>query len=497
MRYKLLLPAITVLSMSIVCSCGIPKEPESKAPLEIGFAKVKVTPPMGIPLFGQLFPYSAKGVESDLFANAMYIGDGKTEVLLVSCDVCVIPNDMVRDICRRAEQVTGVPTSNIIVCATHTHSGPVTDLDNALIEATGGSLIDNYCVTLKSKTVEALKQAHDNAKKGKLTLAYGELKGFGFNRRFTMSDGTIQTHPLKLDPHIVKPEGPNSKDLFAFCAYDADGNPMGAAVNFTCHATVMERNNERVSADYPGKVCDFVDEKLGSGTISLFLQGPAGNICQVNPLDDSRMEFGLEWTKVMGRAIGGKAVELIKGKSIETAGTLRVVARTVELPRRKIDSKLATWALNYKDVQAEPPGQSNYGAVRYDKINPPVLSLEDIFDTPYWANTYAKNVKAQLKDKASISEITLKVIAQDNWALAFLPGEFFIEFGNAIKEQSPFENTVVVCYANGTNWYFPTKKAFSRSGGYETNVGTALFAPEAGDIVVEAVTSMLEAAHNR
>lgn len=497
MRYKLLLLAIPVLSISMFSSRGIPEEPESKTPLEIGFAKVKVTPPMGIPLFGQLFTYFAKGVESDLFANAMYIGDGKTEVLLVSCDLCVIPNDMVRDICRRAEQVTGVPASNIIVCATHTHSGPVTDLNNALVGETGDNLTNDYCISLTSNIVEALKQAHDNAKKGKLTLGYGELEGFGFNRRFIMSDGTVQTHPLKLDPQIVVPEGPDSKDLFAFCAYDADGNPMGAAVNFTCHATVMERNNERVSADYPGKVCDFVEEKLGPGTISLFLQGPAGNICQVNPLDDSRREFGLEWAKVMGRAVGGKAIELIKEESTETAGTLRVVARTVELPRRRIDSNLATWALNYKDVPAEPPGQTNYGVVRYDEIKPPVLSLENIFDTPYWANTYARNVKTQAKDTASTSDVTLKVIAQDNWALVSLPGEFFIEFGNAIRANSPFKNTVVLCYANGTNWYFPTKKAFSRPGGYETNVGTALFAPEAGEIVVEAAISMLEEAHNR
>ena len=63
-------------------------------------------------------------------------------------------------------------------------------------------------------------------------------------------------------------------------------------------------------------------------------------------------------------------------------------------------------------------------------------------------------------------------------------------------EKSPFTNTVVVGYANGSNWYIPTKQAFCRPGGYETNVGTALFAPEAGEVVVEAVISMLLDVHN-
>ena len=308
-----------------------------------------------------------------------------------------------------------------------------------------------------------------------------------------MSDRTIQTHPLKLDPHIVTPEGPDSKDLFVFCGYDADEKPMGTAIIFGCHATVMERDNDMISTDYPGKVTDFITEKLGPETISLFMQGTAGNICQVNPLDGSRQEVGLEWTKEMGRAIGGKAIELIKGSSIETRGPIRTVAKTIELPRRKIDPVLANWATNYKNVPGEPPELSYYGTEFYNEIKLPFLALNNLFETPWWANSYARGIKSRLGNKAATSKITLKVFAQDNWALVSLPGEFFIEWGDAIRERSPFKNTIVIGYANGTNGYFPTKKAFSRGGGYETNVGTARFAPEAGDIVVQKAVEILQA----
>lgn len=456
------------------------------ANMEIGFARVNINPPMGIPLRGQLFAYYAKGVESDLYANAMSISDGKTEVLLVSCDVCGISNEMSGRVCRKIEQDLGVPASNIMVCATHTHSGPATT------PVEGNALINGYCEKLEAGIVEALKQAHENARKGKLTLAYGELPGYGFNRRFIMSDRTIQTHPLKLDPHIVAPEGPDSKDLFVFCAYDENGKSMGTVINFTCHATVMERDNERISHDYPGKLCDYVNKKLGPRTISLFMQGTCGNICQVNPLDGSHKEVGLEWTKVMGRGIGSKALELIENSSFETAGRLRAISKTVELPRRKVDPVLAQWALNYRDVPAEPPGQSYYGTDFYNEIQLPVLALNNLFETPWWANIYAGTVRSHVKSKVETSKITLKVFAQDNWALVSLPGEFFIEWGYAIQDRSPFKNTIVVGYANGSNGYFPTKKAFSRGGGYETNIGTARFAPEAGEMVVEAATAMLQ-----
>ncbi len=460
----------------------------SRLNMETGFSKVKITPPMGTPLRGQLFRYYAKGVESDLFARAMCIGDGKTRVLLVSCDVCGISNRMADEICRLAEDAAGVPASNIIVCATHTHSGPATQ------KVKDSGLLNDYCDTLKSSIVEALKQACENSVKGKLTVSVGRVDGYGFNRRFIMSDGTIQTHPLTLDPHIVKPEGPDSKDLYVFCAYDAEGKVTGAAVNFACHATVMERDNELVSADYPGKVSQFVADRLGPPAVSLFLQGACGNICQVNPMDDSHREVGLEWTKEMGRVIGGKAVELVQRQAVEACGPIRVVSRTIEIPRRKIDSELAAWARGHKNVPAEDPFLSFYGVERYDRIKPPVMSLNDVFETPFWANSYARRIRAQLANKTPSSKMTLKVFAQDNWAIVSLPGEFFIEWGNAIREQSPFENTFVVGYANGSNGYIPTKQAFLRQGGYETNVGTSLFVPEAGEMVVEAAIKMLKEA---
>ena len=454
--------------------------------MEIGFARVNINPPMGIPLRGQLFPYYARGIESDLYANAMCISDGKTKIMMVSCDVAGISNDMSARIYRKIEKDLGVPASNIMVCATHTHSGPATT------PSRGNDLINNYCTKLEAGIIEALKQAHKNTQKGKLTVAYGKLPGIGFNRRFIMSDRTIQTHPLKLDPHIVAPEGPDAKDLFVFCAYDEDGKPMGNAINFTCHATVMERDNENVSHDYPGKLCDYVNENIGPGAISLFLQGTCGNICQVNPLDGSHKEVGLEWTKVMGRKIGRKALDLIKNDSIETAGPLRAISRKVELTLRKPDPVLAQWALNYKDVPAETPGQSYYGTDLYNEIKPPVLSLNDLFETPWWANRYARTVRSHAKNKEKTAEITVKAFAQDNWVIVSLPGEFFIEFGNAIQERSPFEKTIVVGYANGSNGYFPTRKAFSRGGGYETNIGTARLTPDAGYLIVDAAVEMLQ-----
>ncbi len=456
------------------------------ADMEIGFAKINITPPIGTEPGWERF----NGIESEVFVRAMFVSDGTTEIMLISCGIGGFSNQQAERLWKKIEAALDIPASNITICVTHTHSGPPTS------PVEGNDAINGYCRRLEAAVIEAATQAHNNASKGKLTLGYGELPGYGFNRRFIMSDGTIQTHPLTMNPHIVRAEGPDSKDVFVFCAYDADGKPMGSAVIYACHSTVMERDSGKLSADYPGKLCNYVSERLGRGTISLFMQGGAGNICQVNPLDDSRTEIGSEWTEVMGRAIGGKAIELIESASIETRGPIRTLAKTIELPRRKIDPHLASWALNHKDVPAKGNAltynMSDTGVERYDELEPTKMSLSDRFETPWWANAYAATIRTQLKNTDPTSKITLKAIAQDNWAMVVIPAGVFIELANAIKDQSPFENTIVVDHANGHNKYFPTKIAFTRQGGYDTNIGTTLFKPEASDMLVQKAVEILQ-----
>ena len=457
--------------------------------MKTGFSKVNITPPLGVAMCGQLFEYRAKGIESELYASAMCIDDGQTPVLIVSCDILMLMNDQCDAICAKASKATGVPADNIIVCTTHTHSGPYT------VDVFGGGADVNYLEDLESKIIEVIKQAYENRKESKLSIAEGELEGWAFNRRFLMSDGTVQTHPLKLDPHIVKAEGPDARQIFVFYAEDTSGKAMGAVVNYGCHGTVMERSNELLSSDWPGKLTEYVSNELGDGAVSLFLQGCCGNICQVNPLDDSRKEVGVEWCKKMGKAVGQKALELINADAVAASGPIRVFTETIEIAKRPIDPDLLEWAMRHDEIKAELPSQTDYGTVRYDEIQPPLVSLEQIFSLPFWANFYANEIKTldKLRSGEPNMPLTLKVIAQDNWAMVALPAEVFVEWGELICKQSPYEYTCVVELANGWNGYIPTKQAFQRSGGYETKeVTSTMLVLEAGDIVVKSLIKMLK-----
>lgn len=133
---------------------------KGESAMNIGFSKIDITPPLGTYLSGQLISLPARGVESNLYASAMYLDDGETSVVFVSCDVLTIPNEMARKIGEEAQAVSGIPANNIVVCATHTHSGPNT------VDIFGMEADKSYITRFKDGIIKAIQDAKANCVEG-------------------------------------------------------------------------------------------------------------------------------------------------------------------------------------------------------------------------------------------------------------------------------------------------------------------------------------------
>ena len=448
--------------------------------MKIGFAKIDITPPLGVSLCGQLAPVKARGVESPLCATALCLDDGTKRLALVSCDILLVTNDLAREVAEAS------PVDEVVVCATHTHSGPET------VELFGGGADRRYLASLKQGILRSIETAAASLREGELFHAKGALEGWAFNRRFLMDDGTVETHPLKGNPHVLKPEGPDSKDLDALFAKDGNGKLLGGVVVFGCHATVMERGNDLISSDFPGKTTQFLADQLG--VPFLYLQGACGNACQVNPLDATRREVGKEWAAAMGKAIGFKTMEMMKSRPRKLEGPIQVFTSAMELPRRRIPPELLQRAEQHRPSGAAAPKLSDYGSELHGRLPDGTLSLEALFATPFWADFHANEIKTLARDhrRCPTMRFDIKTLAIGGTAIVTLPCELFVEWQDRIKASSPFENTVVVELANGWNGYIPTREAFARPGGYETKeVTSAPLAPGAGDAMFAAVMDTL------
>ncbi len=462
--------------------------------MQAGFVRMDITPALPAPLAGQPFDCRADSVALPLHLCAMRLEDAGTAALVIGADVLEFPADLAGELRGIAGRAAAVDPSRVILAASHTHSAP------SLAPIFGAECDSNYARLLRDRVREAAGTALKSSQPADILVQTGAAAGLAFNRRFIMSDGTVETHPLKSNPHIVRPEGPDSSRLWTLMARDPAGRPLGAIMNFGCHATVMERRNTAISADYPGYAQSALMAGLGA-VPAMFLQGAAGNICQVNPLDPTRREVGASWAESMGQALAGAAL-----RQLECAepgrGSLRAGRAQIQLPRRKIPGELLAWARQHSRSQEDRcmPRLSDYGVEMFGTLAPDQLSLADFMRSAYWAGFYAREIQdmAAACQAAPAVDFEMTALAQDNWALLFLPCKLFAEWWDAIAAASPFAHTGVVSLANGCQGYIPTRQAFERAGGYETMLLSSTFlAPEAGDMMFKQASAMLAELHGR
>jgi neutral ceramidase len=81
--------------------------------------------------------------------------------------------------------------------------------------------------------------------------------------------------------------------------------------------------------------------------------------------------------------------------------------------------------------------------------------------------------------------------------LVGIPGELFSELGKEIKSSTSLRRVTVLGYTNNDIGYIPARQAYAQ-GGYEITDAfkfygfPAVLAPEAGDLVRQSATRMLE-----
>ncbi|MEZ6132722.1 MAG: hypothetical protein R3C59_28985 [Planctomycetaceae bacterium] len=264
--------------------------------LSAGVAKVDITPKKteGVTVTGHT--RVVNGVRDPLRAGVLVLSDGETKTAIVTLDVIGAWDDMVKQIRARLEQEIGVPPENIMVAASHNHSGPNFETDKvwaaALIDKLGG----------------AARQAASGMRP--VTVGYGEDRiGFSINRRKVIDGRAV----VRLNP-----DGPNDPRVKVLRFDDGTSlTPAAVLMHAVCHPCFFTWGDKgsppypngypRMSADFPGEAQTFVEMCYGNSTSALFLQGCAGDIRPNLPGYPYRCadEADIQWA---GRDLGSAVV---------------------------------------------------------------------------------------------------------------------------------------------------------------------------------------------
>src|ERR1041385_6016315 len=95
--------------------------------LKAGAAGTQITPGNGAFLAGYPHvPRYSTGVHDPLLSTSLYLESGDARLLIIANDIIYAPKPVVQRVRQRITEKTGIPTGNILISATHTHSGPKT-----------------------------------------------------------------------------------------------------------------------------------------------------------------------------------------------------------------------------------------------------------------------------------------------------------------------------------------------------------------------------------
>ena len=437
------------------------------SPLTAGLAVIDITPPVGYRMSGYFSERLSTGTSNPLRARAIVIRQGDTRAALVFCDIIGLSLDVSSRVRRIAAKRTGIPPENILIAATHSHTGPLyfgalrNHFHHLAIAEHGRDPYEkvDYSSELAKKIVRAISQANAKAKPVRLKAGAAEQEGLSFNRRFHMKNGTVRFNPGVMNPDIVRAAGPIDPDVgIVFFNKAGDGGPCAALVNFTLHLDTV--GGTKYAADYPFYIEQSLREVYGDDFVLLFGTGACGDINHIDVKKRERLKTDFIG-KTLAQTVKAKAESLdnVAGPS------LAVLSETVHVPLQNFGPDKVAWA------------RENINKVGTRELT----FLEQV-------EAY-KILAIEMRPGDTIAlEVQVFRLSSDV-AVVGLPGEVFVDLGLAVKRASPFATTLVIELCQDAPGYIPTKKAFAE-GSYETV--NSRIAPGGGEKMAEAAIRLLK-----
>ena len=256
-----------------------PKAPKSIAPhvpatWKAGSATMKVTPRKLLWMAGYAARKKpAEGKVQDLFAKALALEDEQgNNLVFVTLDLIGVPQLLRREVAARAEKEFQLPPANLVLNASHTHSGPslrTTPLTDADRENPKARDSWEYTQKLQDDIVALIGKALAEMQPARLTWNKARC-GFAMNRR---RDYTLPPdHPNA--NKAPNPNGPVDHEVPALRVEAPDGTLKATLFGYACHNTSLGFYNW--CGDYAGFAQEYLQEHR-PGFTALFLMGCGGD----------------------------------------------------------------------------------------------------------------------------------------------------------------------------------------------------------------------------
>ena len=370
----------------------------------------------------------AEGKLTDLWAKVLVLKPKTGDMaILITMDLVGIDQTLSDSIRKRLADEYGVEVERIVLCCSHTHTGPVVGMNLAplhylQVERVHQAQIDKYAVWLKSQVIKSVSVAMKNLSSGSVSWGTGRC-AVAVNRR---NNREASVPSVRSRGELA---GPTDHDTPVLVIKDLDHRIQVIVFGYACHATVL--SFYQWSGDYPGYAQMALESRL-PGVQAMFWAGCGGD---QNPLPRRKVELARHYGERLALAV----------ESVIATQELRPLAASLE-------SRSACIPLPYASV-------------------PELSELRETLDSKdRFEKARAQWLLSIVETNGGLSEtypypiVTWNLGDQIQWV--FLGGEVVVDYALRIKKENRGTSTWVAGYTNDVMAYVPSRRVL-REGGYE------------------------------
>ena len=422
-----------------LCACG---DNGGKSSLKVGFSRVSILPDGSECLGGgDASSRNSQGYLDETAATCIAITEGEETVLIYTLDLLTV-GKLTYSLQDSASEATGIPTENIILNCTHTHSG-VSVTSRASAE---------YMTKIKNAIADAATQAIADQSPAEIYYGDTQTENLCYVRHYILENGThYGTHQgskykgtQKIVSHAY--DANNTMQVIKFARAAEDKKDI-VLMNLGAHPNLVSQSNRySLSADWPGYARAYVEEN--TDTLCAVFQAASGD-----QGTGSSVFGGYDTNKFKehGAEAGRYCVEILNGDMTKAEGSgvkLSIKEYTGKSMKEGLDdTERMAQATNIKSLQAQ------YGSshVLVDQA----VAAADLIDSKYEAMGLAER-----QDKPDTYTINLHALQAGGVSFIFAPYEMFGGSSKYIVENSPYDMTFIVTCSEtptGHAGYIPTE----------------------------------------
>lgn len=411
-------------------------QPETLA----GFSKIDITPLLdNHVVFGLGYWFERRvrftGVRDPLFVRTLALGDGPSCQLIISVDAIYDSFGFAQIAVERIAHELAIPSKQVFVTCTHTHSAPITDPTDTRCDAEYGSFVAD-------RIVESAIAAFERRQQVEIRLSSGKVPNAVRNRRPLLKTGKIAELHVPLNPDDVANFGQVDNTMTVLNFFDLQGNLAGAICHFGVHGVCIQCS-QLISSDCMGRAIQRAETETSANIVILHLNGPCGDI------DPIGMGSVAALDSVSERLFAGfKAVSATIVRPL-FATPQYVVNGTFHARRRPTRPNEVLLAQEREMQTSTVPGDlSHHSGVGYERFllqEERALSTMPVeFDIPY------------------------QVLRAGDLVLVGVAGEIFTNCGLKLRSLANRPVILPVGITGGWRGYLPPEDAYSQ-GGYEVS----------------------------